>query len=195
MRLSGTLPLLERVPRFKELVGHLTDRSSARKGRSSGNVEGLAEGEPEEVAEKVRTTSFTVDDLRGGTFTVTNIGSLGIESFTPVLNAPECWQADCHVHPSDQRVLGILDLDLSTADLEATMADARTQMVGFGLLTIVLICTVTGVLAWRVVHRPIHELLDSAALVSVLCTRRFFRELNMKMDVFALLVWIVRSLS
>ncbi len=31
----------------------------------------------------------TPDDLRGGTFTVTNLGGLGIESFTPVLNPPE----------------------------------------------------------------------------------------------------------
>ena len=29
------------------------------------------------------------DELAGGTFTVTNLGAFGIESFTPVLNAPE----------------------------------------------------------------------------------------------------------
>jgi pyruvate dehydrogenase E2 component (dihydrolipoamide acetyltransferase) len=29
------------------------------------------------------------DALSGGTFTVTNLGAMGIESFTPVLNAPE----------------------------------------------------------------------------------------------------------
>jgi pyruvate dehydrogenase E2 component (dihydrolipoamide acetyltransferase) len=29
------------------------------------------------------------DELQGGTFTVTNLGALGIESFTPVLNTPE----------------------------------------------------------------------------------------------------------
>jgi pyruvate dehydrogenase E2 component (dihydrolipoamide acetyltransferase) len=29
------------------------------------------------------------DDLSGGTFTITNLGSLGVESFTPVLNPPE----------------------------------------------------------------------------------------------------------
>jgi pyruvate dehydrogenase E2 component (dihydrolipoamide acetyltransferase) len=29
------------------------------------------------------------DELTGGTFTVTNLGSLGIESFTPVLNPPQ----------------------------------------------------------------------------------------------------------
>ncbi|HAW10759.1 MAG TPA: 2-oxo acid dehydrogenase subunit E2, partial [Chloroflexi bacterium] len=29
------------------------------------------------------------DDLEGGTFTVTNLGSLGIEAFTPVINPPQ----------------------------------------------------------------------------------------------------------
>ena len=29
------------------------------------------------------------DDLQGGTFTITNLGNLGIDSFTPVLNVPE----------------------------------------------------------------------------------------------------------
>lgn len=29
------------------------------------------------------------DELRGGTFTVTNLGSLGVESFTPILNLPQ----------------------------------------------------------------------------------------------------------
>jgi pyruvate dehydrogenase E2 component (dihydrolipoamide acetyltransferase) len=33
--------------------------------------------------------TITADELAGGTFTVTNLGSLGIESFTPVLNAPQ----------------------------------------------------------------------------------------------------------
>jgi pyruvate dehydrogenase E2 component (dihydrolipoamide acetyltransferase) len=33
--------------------------------------------------------SITADSMRGGTFTVTNLGSFGIESFTPVLNPPQ----------------------------------------------------------------------------------------------------------
>ena len=30
-----------------------------------------------------------MSDLRGGTFTVTNLGVLGVDSFTPVINPPE----------------------------------------------------------------------------------------------------------
>ncbi len=33
--------------------------------------------------------SISPDKLKGGTFTVTNLGSLGIESFTPVINPPQ----------------------------------------------------------------------------------------------------------
>ncbi len=30
------------------------------------------------------------DDLRGGTFTITNLGMFGIDAFTPIINLPEC---------------------------------------------------------------------------------------------------------
>jgi pyruvate dehydrogenase E2 component (dihydrolipoamide acetyltransferase) len=32
----------------------------------------------------------TLDDLEGGTFTITNLGSLEIDSFLPVINVPQC---------------------------------------------------------------------------------------------------------
>ncbi len=41
------------------------------------------------LAEKVRRTQFTVDELRGGTFTITNIGALGGRYATPIINHPE----------------------------------------------------------------------------------------------------------
>lgn len=41
------------------------------------------------LAEACQKGSINPDNLSGGTFTITNLGSLGIESFTPVLNAPE----------------------------------------------------------------------------------------------------------
>lgn len=41
------------------------------------------------LAAKCREGSAAPEELSGGTFTVTNLGAYGIESFTPVLNAPE----------------------------------------------------------------------------------------------------------
>ena len=41
------------------------------------------------LAEKARTGKLTVDEMRGGTFTITNLGGIGGTSFTPIVNYPE----------------------------------------------------------------------------------------------------------
>ena len=41
------------------------------------------------IVEDAQKGTISPDMLQGGTFTITNMGMLGIESFTPVLNAPE----------------------------------------------------------------------------------------------------------
>ncbi len=42
-----------------------------------------------EIAERARTNSLTVEELTGSTFTVTNLGSLGTGYFAPIINWPE----------------------------------------------------------------------------------------------------------
>lgn len=42
-----------------------------------------------ELAEACRSGNVSPDDLHGSTFTVTNLGNAGVESFTPVINIPE----------------------------------------------------------------------------------------------------------
>jgi pyruvate dehydrogenase E2 component (dihydrolipoamide acetyltransferase) len=46
-------------------------------------------GEAKRLAGACQTGIVKPDELSGSTFTVTNLGSLGITSFTPILNAPE----------------------------------------------------------------------------------------------------------
>ncbi len=41
-------------------------------------------------AAKARSGSLSMDEISGGIFSVTNLGMLGIERFTPVINPPEC---------------------------------------------------------------------------------------------------------
>jgi pyruvate dehydrogenase E2 component (dihydrolipoamide acetyltransferase) len=43
----------------------------------------------EELAGQAVKGTIALDDLSGGTFTISNLGSLGIESFTPLLNPPQ----------------------------------------------------------------------------------------------------------
>ncbi|MGA1199924.1 MAG: 2-oxo acid dehydrogenase subunit E2, partial [Candidatus Latescibacterota bacterium] len=42
-----------------------------------------------DIGERARTNKIGLDELQGGTFTVTNLGSIGVGAFTPIVNYPE----------------------------------------------------------------------------------------------------------
>ncbi len=42
-----------------------------------------------ELAEKARTNKLAIEDMRGGTFTITNLGGIGGIGFSPIINYPE----------------------------------------------------------------------------------------------------------
>ena len=43
-----------------------------------------------ELIDRARAGTLLAADMQGGTFTVTNLGPMGIEMFTPLINLPEC---------------------------------------------------------------------------------------------------------
>nr|WP_275889074.1 dihydrolipoamide acetyltransferase family protein [Desulfobulbus rhabdoformis] len=42
-----------------------------------------------EVAGKARKGGLTMDELQGGTFTITNVSMMGVDGFTPIINPPQ----------------------------------------------------------------------------------------------------------
>ena len=85
---------------------------------------------------------------------------------TPLYNEPECFNAACHVHKPDQKVLGILDVGLSQDSLLASLAAIRLQMMVFAILTLCL--TVGGVTALlrRTFFLPMRQLGDYAESIA-----------------------------
>lgn len=45
--------------------------------------------EIKQLAAKAKTNELSMDEITGGTFTITNIGMFGVESFTPIINQPQ----------------------------------------------------------------------------------------------------------
>ncbi|MDX1584609.1 MAG: histidine kinase dimerization/phospho-acceptor domain-containing protein, partial [Thermoanaerobaculia bacterium] len=82
-------------------------------------------------------------------------------------NEPACSNAACHAHPPDQKVLGVLDLEMSLAPAESALASARRQLI----ITSIVLLLLTGVVTWwfvnRLVHRPASKLRRAAMRVSV----------------------------
>jgi two-component system NtrC family sensor kinase len=89
---------------------------------------------------------------------------LGI--IAPIRNEPECTNAACHAHDASQTVLGVLDVQLSLAVVDEDIAASERQMV-IGLVTTALaILALVGLLAWRMVLRPVRRLTHAASLVA-----------------------------
>jgi pyruvate dehydrogenase E2 component (dihydrolipoamide acetyltransferase) len=42
------------------------------------------------LVERANGKQLAADDMQGGTFTVSNLGSYGIDAFTPIINGPQC---------------------------------------------------------------------------------------------------------
>jgi pyruvate dehydrogenase E2 component (dihydrolipoamide acetyltransferase) len=63
--------------------------------------------EAKRLATACQESKITPDELNGGTFTVTNLGAFGIESFTPVLNPPQvAILGVCGIQPKPVEVSG-----------------------------------------------------------------------------------------
>ena len=84
------------VPNVKE-VGKLQLAAIARSYR--------------QLIDRSRTGSLQLDDLTGGTFTISNLGAMGVDTFTPVLNPPEA------------AILGVGGDEVVHSILEAMYAD------------------------------------------------------------------------
>jgi pyruvate dehydrogenase E2 component (dihydrolipoamide acetyltransferase) len=58
------------------------------------DVNGLGLGQivarSRELSQRARERRLRPDEMQAGTFTITNLGSFGVETFTPIINPPEC---------------------------------------------------------------------------------------------------------
>jgi pyruvate dehydrogenase E2 component (dihydrolipoamide acetyltransferase) len=98
---------LREYPRINSTLieGEIRERSDVNVGVAVAMGEGLivpvirnADAQPlagisetlRALVERARTGAATSEDLSGGTFTVTNMGMMDIDVFTPIINLPEC---------------------------------------------------------------------------------------------------------
>ncbi|MDL2293712.1 2-oxo acid dehydrogenase subunit E2, partial [Ruminococcaceae bacterium OttesenSCG-928-D13] len=98
------------LPKYPELNAHMLDGTTIRKFSDvnlgmavdtprglmvpkimQANRKSLAQisTEAKALAKAAQEGSINPDALSGGTFTVSNLGAFGVESFTPVINPPE----------------------------------------------------------------------------------------------------------
>jgi len=98
------------LPKYPDLNAHMLDGTTIRRFKDvhlgmavdtekgllvpvirQANRKSLAQiaAEAKALARQAQEGTLNPDDMTGGTFTVSNLGSLGVESFTPVINPPQ----------------------------------------------------------------------------------------------------------
>ncbi len=84
----------------------------------------------------------------------------------PIYNEKSCWQSDCHAHPSDQKVLGVLDISISLAEVDNAIISSEWKIVLFSIIAILGVGIVIAFFIRRWVSNPVNDLLTGTLQVS-----------------------------
>ena len=93
-------------------------------------------------------------------------GGRKLAMVTPVYNEPACSQAACHAHPSEIKVLGVLDVDLDLQTVDAQLAGVKWRAFLFTLIHILLIGIFIVLFTRRFVAVPIRRLIEGTRAVA-----------------------------
>ena len=72
---------------------------------------------------------------------------------TPIENQPSCSNAACHAHPGSQKILGVLDTNLS-------LAKSTWRMLAYTVFALLDISLLVWLFVWRLVGQPLKHLKD-----------------------------------
>lgn len=82
---------------------------------------------------------------------------------TPIENQPSCSNAMCHAHPASQKILGVLDTNLSLAKTDAQLAQSSWRMLAYTMFALLDISLLTWLFVWRLVGQPLKHLKDGTS--------------------------------
>lgn len=95
-------------------------------------------------------------------------GTRKLGMVTPIYNEPACSNADCHAHPEQMRVLGVLDVSLDLAQIDAEIAGIRGRV---GIITGTLVILMSAFIFFFTRHfvsAPIRELINGTKAVGIM---------------------------
>ena len=96
----------------------------------------------------------------------TTAGYRVLGMINPIYNEPDCYTADCHIHPQEQLVLGVMDIDVSLAEVDAVIISNKKKMTLFAVVAILGISLTIGLFVQRFVSRPVKHLLGGTERVA-----------------------------
>jgi two-component system NtrC family sensor kinase len=83
-----------------------------------------------------------------------------------IYNEPDCYTPDCHAHPPEQTVLGVLDIGMSLVDVDKEIKGAQNKMIIFAVIAFLVISVTISISINRYVTRPVRELVKGTKKIA-----------------------------
>lgn len=90
--------------------------------------------------------------------------TLGI--INPIYSEKSCWDAECHEHPKDQVVLGVLDITMSLREVDDQINEAELKVLFFAAAAMFLISLILGIFVKKWIDSPVSELVNATKHVA-----------------------------
>jgi two-component system NtrC family sensor kinase len=103
---------------------------------------------PHQLSRAERTRIFTDAD-----------GQRTLSVINPIDNEPACSNSGCHAHSPDTKVLGMINVRMSLATVDAAIGASRRQMLLSLAGAVVLLSALFATLIWVMVHKPVGKLI------------------------------------
>jgi two-component system NtrC family sensor kinase len=89
---------------------------------------------------------------------------LGI--INPIYNEPSCWQAECHAHAPQQKVLGVLDITMSLEEVDRGIRASRIRLLALAIIAVAAISAIIYLLLKRIVVKPVSQIVKATQHVA-----------------------------
>lgn len=85
----------------------------------------------------------------------------------PIENEADCYTASCHAHSPQQKVLGVLDVKMSLAEIDRQAAQGKRNLMFYGIAGVLFVAVMTAVFINKAVNVPIKKLIAGTKEISV----------------------------
>ncbi|MDY6842743.1 MAG: ATP-binding protein [Thermodesulfobacteriota bacterium] len=77
----------------------------------------------------------------------------------PIENEPDCYNAECHAHSPNEKILGLLDVKLSLQKVDEEIGATIRNLIIYSSVLILLTALLKWSFIWRMIHIPIKKLI------------------------------------
>jgi two-component system NtrC family sensor kinase len=85
-------------------------------------------------------------------------GTKVIGLINPIKNEPDCYNGPCHEHSADKKILGVLDVIVSTTTMNQIIESNTRNIITNAIILTILISAFTGIFITILVNKPLKRM-------------------------------------